>query len=39
MLAKEGIFIDPELSVAIPEGAKISNYVYKGLDHENEKPE
>lgn len=38
-LAKEGIFIDPELSVPIPAGAKISKYVYKGLDHENEKPE
>ena len=39
MLAKEGIFINPELSVAIPEGAKISKYVYKGIDHENDKQE
>lgn len=30
MLAREGIVIDPELSVPIPEGAKISKYQYKG---------
>ncbi len=36
-LAKEGIVIDPESSVAIPEGAKISKYVYTGAAiHENE---
>lgn len=28
-LAIEGIYIDPELSVSIPKGAKISRYVYK----------
>lgn len=30
-LAAEGIYIDPELSVPIPVGAKISKYKYKGL--------
>lgn len=30
MLALEGIYIDPEISVPIPEGAKISKYQYKG---------
>lgn len=30
MLAREGIYIDPEISVPIPEGAKISKYQYKG---------
>lgn len=29
-LAKEGIYLDKEHSVPIPEGAKISKYVYKG---------
>lgn len=29
MLASEGIFIEPEISVPIPAGAKLSKYVYK----------
>lgn len=27
MLAQEGIYIDPEISVPIPEGAKLSKYI------------
>ncbi len=29
MLAQEGIYIDPEISIPIPEGAKLSKYTYK----------
>ena len=30
MLAKEGIYIDPKISIQIPTGAKISRYKFKG---------
>ncbi len=36
-LAAEGIYLDPNNSVPIPEGAKISKYQYKGIHRDTKK--